>query len=481
MSRWFVLVLLMLLAGVAPASPPAATGALSAEQATRDLRVLERVLRDLHPGLTRYGSQADLDRNFADARAAVADGSSDGQMYLLASRLAASVRCGHTWTNPLNQAPRIQAMLDGLPALPVDVRLAEGRLLVTASANPALAAGTEILSVDDRSVPDLVAALLPYLRADGSSDGKRLSQLDSSYDGGALDRLLPLVFPPRADGYRLSLRRPDSSLGQQTVAAMAVAQKRQQLGALAEEDRNWRLEFEGDVARLTLPTFAFWNDEFDWKRFLANTFDTLAERKTRALVLDLRQNEGGDSAIGQALLAYLVTQPYRVPQGRVEFAYERAPYDVIRYLDTWDYGFFDRTGRVAKDAHGRWHPIANAPSITVLPVQAQGFRGRTVLLTGPRMSSSGFLFARDAQASGAATLVGQATGGNRRGLNGGELAWVTLPNSGVSVDIPLLATIYDGAPDAGVAPDIGVPTTLEDIAAGRDPDWDAARAWLATP
>ena len=53
-------------------------------------------------------------------------------------------------------------------------------------------------------------------------------------------------------------------------------------------------------------------------------------------------------------------------------------------------------------------------------------------------------------ANAAATLVGQPTGGNLRGLNGGQLAWITLPASGVAVDIPLLAAIHPGdPPDAG--------------------------------
>ncbi len=61
------------------------------------------------------------------------------------------------------------------------------------------------------------------------------------------------------------------------------------------------------------------------------------------------------------------------------------------------------------------------------------------LLVGLVNRSAGFSFARRVQESGVVTLVGQRTGGNLRGPNGGELAWIVSPNNGVSVDIPLIS------------------------------------------
>ncbi|MBK9797801.1 MAG: hypothetical protein IPP58_15225 [Holophagaceae bacterium] len=60
--------------------------------------------------------------------------------------------------------------------------LAEGRWLVLASADATVAAGDELTAVNGTPTPQLVAQLLPYLRADGSSDGKRLRQLGQDRD-----------------------------------------------------------------------------------------------------------------------------------------------------------------------------------------------------------------------------------------------------------------------------------------------------------
>lgn len=478
-------------APIVRATDPPAPGAaptLTVAQAEYELRILRRALESLHPGLHRRQSPEQFAAEFARAQAAVADGSDVLEMYRLASRIAAVVRCGHTWTNTVNQGPAVTAALSALPALPVRIRVLEGRWLVTASADPAIPAGVEILRIDGRTPGAVTAALLPYLRADGESDGKRIDQLDSGGNGGALDRLLPQLFPPGAEGYRILFQRPGGDARAATVSGMPVATREAALAAagVAAESSDWRLELADGTAILTVPTFAFWRSEFDWRGFLERSFARIEREGIERLVLDLRDNEGGDNAIADALLAHVLAAPLEVPGTRRVSAYERAPYILVRFLDTWDYDFFDRTGQVRKAADGSWTLVEASNARRIDPV-ARPFRGRVAMLTGPRMSSSGFLVARDFKASGRGVLVGRPTGGSLRGLNGGQLAWLTLPTSGVAVDIPLLANFAagvgtpDAPPDRGVLPDIAVSNSLEDAAAGRDAELAAARRWLAEP
>jgi C-terminal processing protease CtpA/Prc len=161
----------------------------------------------------------------------------------------------------------------------------------------------------------------------------------------------------------------------------------------------------------------------------------------------------------------------------VESAYERAPYELARFLDTWDFSFFDRTGAARKGPGRNWQ-LRDSPGRTLQPV-ATPYAGRTIVLVGPQNSSAGYLLARDLKASGAAVLLGQPTGGNLRGLNGGQLAWINLPASGVGVDIPLVAAFApEGTPDAGVLPDFRAAPTWADAEAGIDTEMQAAAALI---
>jgi C-terminal processing protease CtpA/Prc len=465
---------------------------ISAKDALRDLQILKRALTALHPGLYRYATAAQIDAEFAAAGQAVAAGSDRAQMFLLASRIAASVRCGHTWASPYNQAPVVgKTLFDRADKLPITLRWVAGRALVTGSMAQAMKngvkAGDELLAIDGRTVTTISAALLPYLRADGNhagADAKRLAQLNSDANGGAMDRLFPLLFAPQNGAYTLRLRNAGSTAERDVQVATVKTQDRS--AELPNEKTDWQFRIDGDTATLTLPTFAFWRGDFKPNEYLAQRFETLRNTPTvRFLIIDIRRNEGGDDGIGRSLMAHLLSAPFTTQQGfAVESAYERVPYDLARYLDTWDFGFFDRTGSATKSttqgASRNWQ-LAPSAGHRIDPVAAPlaPFKGRTLLLVGPQNSSAGFLLARDMKASGAATLLGQSTAGNLRGLNGGQLAWINLPASGVGIDIPLLAAVYEGdVPDAGVLPDVVVPPRFEDAQKGIDTDRVAALALI---
>ena len=204
----FLLTILLAVAAAWPVHAAVAGASITAEQALRDLRILKRGLTELHPGAYRYITPAQLDAEFERANALVANGSDRVTMFLLASRIAAAVRCGHTWTNPLNQSEALQNDLFArADKLPLTLRLVSDRFLVTGSAAAGIEPGDELVAIDGRTAPDIVDGLMPYLRADGSSDGKRRAQIDSGRSGGAMDRLFPLLHPPVDGRYRLQIRR----------------------------------------------------------------------------------------------------------------------------------------------------------------------------------------------------------------------------------------------------------------------------------
>ena len=77
-------------------------------------------------------------------------------------------------------------------------------------------------------------------------------------------------------------------------------------------------------------------------------------------------------------------------------------------------------------------------------------------------------------------LVGEATGGNQRGGNGGAFFFVRLPASGIEFDLPLIGNFpMQPAPDAGIEPDLKVDVAAVDIATGIDAQMERALA-LAT-
>jgi len=72
-------------------------------------------------------------------------------------------------------------------------------------------------------------------------------------------------------------------------------------------------------------------------------------------------------------------------------------------------------------------------------------------------------------------IIGEATGGNQQGINGGQFFFLNLSYSKIEIDIPLTWGAYGGErPDTGIVPDKIIRTTRASIASGKDPQLDAA-------
>jgi C-terminal processing protease CtpA/Prc len=112
----------------------------------------------------------------------------------------------------------------------------------------------------------------------------------------------------------------------------------------------------------------------------------------------------------------------------------------------------------------------------IAPAKPQ-FTGRLWVLVGATNSSATFEFAQTVRQNRLGTLVGQPTGGNQRGINGGAFFFLRLPRSGIELDVPLIGQFPAGnPPDSGLQPDVLVVPTVRDIALGRDAELEAVRA-----
>lgn len=472
----------------ARAQPPElAARVIPAADLQSDLALLRRAFESLHPGLHRYRSPAEIDAAFAALERKFGQDRTLAEAYLGLAGLTAYLQCGHTYPNFYNQGPAVTAALLEAPRLPFEFRWLDGRMVVTRSfaTTPALRPGAEVLSIDGRPAGEILAALLPYSRADGANDARRISNLEVQGRGRyeAFDVYFPSRFPrPPSQPFELVVRRsPGAATEVVSVPGMAAAARPATEGAPRGAVNPWQyLEPEPGVGLLRMPTWALYNSSWDWQGYLDALFRDLADRGIGDLVLDLRANEGG-SDVGSAIVAHLVAED--LPAGRIErrTRYRSVPADLRPHLETWDRSFYD-WGTAATDLGDGYFRLVRegetAEGLVIRP-RAPRYTGRLWVLVGPVNSSATFEFASAVRRHGLGTLVGQPTGGNQRGITGGAFFFLRLPHTGIEIDVPLIGQFPMSStqvPDAGVEPDLPVRPTIEDVSTGRDMELEAVLA-----
>ncbi|MBK6496483.1 MAG: peptidase S41 [Gemmatimonadetes bacterium] len=461
---------------------------LAAASLRADLGVLRRAYETLHPGLYRYRTREDVVRRFEAVDRYFGTDRTVAEAFLALTRLTAAIRCGHSYPNFYNQSKAIrEALFEGQDKVPVAFRWLGRRMIVTADHAPDadLPRGTEILSIDGVPAHAILDSLLPLARADGGNDAKRVAYLEVQGQERfqPFDVLYPLVFPVREPRFTLVVRRPGTTATRRVVvAALTAAERRAQGGGSAEPAADtplWRYAEANGIGVLTMPTWATFNSKWNGTRWLDSVLDAATARRLPDLVVDLRANEGGVDA-GNQLLARLIDSPLQLPTYQRHVRYRRVPDDLAPYLDTWDPSFRDWGAAAVGPVDSLFYRLVRfddtKDGADVVAPAATRYRGRVWVLVGAVNSSATFQFALAVKESGVATLVGQPTGGNRRGINGGAFFFLRLPTTGLEIDLPLIAGFpTTPQPDAGVVPDILVTPTPRDIAAGIDAEMQAVR------
>ena len=236
-----------------------------------------------------------------------------------------------------------------------------------------------------------------------------------------------------------------------------------------------------------MPTWVLYNSKWDWQAFLNGAFTNLAAHPRCALIIDLRDNEGGDTTPGAALMQHLIKKDLPA-NGILRYTrFRRVPKDLVPHLDTWDRSFFDWGTNAIAPAY---QPVGNAVfyRLTRWDDDANGgishplaptFTGKVVILMDCQNSSATFQFEELAQEHHLATLIGRPSGGNRRGINGSAFFFLNLPHSKIEIDIPLVATLpARPQPDAGIQPDKTIALTPQGIVTGKDEVLAAALRYL---
>jgi hypothetical protein len=463
-------------------------GHASTTASTGDIALLREILTTLHPGLYRYASPKGIEAGLTKLERDWS-GQDLSARFLALARFLSTIKCGHSYPNFFNQKADIKKALfdpDKPFRLPFAFKWIGEQIVVTENQTNGvwLPVGSVVKAIDGVPVRDILKRLLPYVRADGNNDGKRRALLSAS---GAdeietFDVFYGLIYgAPKSGTFNIHYRAPNTS--RDVWADMKPLSLAERKAFIKQADSSqsdkpiwdWTVRPDG-IAVLKMDGWALYNSKWKWQDWLNERLDSL--KGAKGLIIDIRENEGGDDC-GDVILARLAGKDILRPKAKRLVRYKQVPEHLNRYLDTWDNNFRN-WGDQIRPHNDRFFEQIGAMADPVIPAKGPHVDVPMAVLTSAQNSSATFQFASLVKATGLGTLIGETTGGNQRGINGGAFFFVRLPESGLEFDLPLIGYFTDGPtpPDAGITPDIRVAQSIGDIAAGSDRVLTAAIAHL---
>ncbi|HVR97508.1 MAG TPA: S41 family peptidase [Thermoanaerobaculia bacterium] len=457
--------LILLTACIGMTETPQTSTKLSREQLREDFRILRQALEEGHSGIYRYTSKAEMDRIFDQAEKSLDKPMDILELYRVVAPVVGAIKCGHTALRLPD--PVRQELTEKTPLLPLQVRILDQKVYVfrdLVHADRRLA-GKEIRSVNGVPASRIVTTLLPMMVDDG--DGAGLRQIQASGNFGIyLVTLMRLRAP-----YEVTVT--DSGTGREETVHLAgmeltkireASQAQAQKPAPADEPALSFLD-DGGIAVMRIPEFS------GLYGFFEGSFKEVQAKRTKTLILDVRDNGGGDDSLGKLLFSYFVDKPFRYYDdlilNKTSFSFEK--YTTQSMLPP--------PSAFEKGKDGKYHWVTH-PNWGINQPSQPTFRGKVLILINGRSFSTTSEFLSHMHFNQRATFLGEESGGGYYGNTSGYMPTIILPHSGISLHLPLV-TYYmavKGYKEAsrGVIPDYPVSYTIAELIAGKDKEMELA-------
>lgn len=205
-----------------------------------------------------------------------------------------------------------------------------------------------------------------------------------------------------------------------------IAEKRKVLDAEPVTASYWFKKLDNEIGYIN---FISMRDREKFKFFLDSVFTDIGKNPIKGLIVDVRQNGGGNSSLGNDLLHYITDKPFRM-SGGVKWKISQEYKDYYTSLDSSQQfmGSVNSATYFTK-VNGEFleYPASQPETTGENPLR---YKGKVCFLIGPNTFSSANMLINAVTDYRLAISIGEATGESPNDY--GELISLKLPNTGIS-------------------------------------------------
>lgn len=417
----------------------------STDQLKSDLTFLKSNLETKHPNLYLYTTKTDLDHIFDSLTNGIIKPLTELEFYRHITVLSSKIKDGHTIILPSQTTTNYHNLNSKF--LPYHFIIIDNKLFVdmVCTSENSIANGSEIISINNIGATEIIEQLVNrqvrdgnnstypiwilnnYLREYYSYNFGHPNQLVISYKTNSQTQTATInALPKDSINYYRQLKYPSRNIDRKPNEGLTLS-----------------VSNEKTYATLTIKDF---HNEIlkkqyhqNFKKTISKYFEDIQNAGVQNLILDLRNNQGGDIPNGAFLLSYLLDKPFTIIQ-----AYYKVANNTLKETNGQSMGTFK--------------PKDNA------------FKGKLYILTNGGSFSNSGIVASCLKRNNRGTFIGEETGGNNKVL-AGYTKDINLPNTKIQIQIPTKQFLLDKdlpLTGHGTMPDYSIQTNLTDIINSTD-------------
>lgn len=426
-----------------------------------DVDFFKQVADNVHPGFLYRTQKAEVNHAYQLLINDLNDSLTKIDFFKKFNRLIQSYGDLHTYASYKNQFNDIKY------ALPFTTYSSNGQLWVIKSFNQAVNSGDEVVTINNYSVKEIIQEMIFYtINPDRAINPTNVFEIRHAFT------VLYATYFNQSPWVDLLLRR-DGKLIKLHIMQLTVGDKGfEEVSDFKKIITNIYKEGNQEISFVvidSLKTIYLKIQSFDsfFKHLKAQRqlFKTANQNKTQNLIIDVRDNPGGNYFIAGMWLEYFINRKFRLVDTSYLVKKEKINIDkkLIKSYTSYRWG-------IKQD---RQRNIYFLTTTTFKPKKKNFFNGNVYVITNAQSMSTASILAGFIKSENRGKIIGEETGNNYCAFCAGGKLVFELPNTQITVQLPLNLLVLevkrtDEACQHGVLPDVEVLEDLNDRINNRD-------------
>jgi len=444
-----------------------------------DFKIYKEIVETSHTGMYLYTPKSEFDSIFKMSEKQIEAGEiiTVNDFFLLLAKIHTKINCGHSSMYP---SAELFSTIGENPKVffPFQVKFIKDTLIVAADYNN-LKKGTQITKINNLSVEQICKDAFQIISSDGYNTTFKYRQLEEEF------AMYYFLLYGAKEKYNLDII-PYQSTETKNVTIKGIQPDGNQ--EIIERKATDLKYINKNTALLTVNTFSTETRKNQKKffKFLNNSFKEIKAKGIENLILDIRENTGGDDGNDMELASYLINKPFKENKFRklnnadlplypeylhaewkqmMGVSEKKSPEEIKKKFKKEIYNEF-YLGEDGAYYLKEKFVIKRKPNPYL-------FTGQTYILTSGKVFSGGALFSALVRDKSDAIFVGEETGGGYYRHTGSIPLIYELPNSKIAFSIFIVINEQDVqqnlSPNGrGTMPQYEVYPTIKDFVEGKD-------------